>query len=68
MDKSNLQRLVDFPHLWDYCRALYQHSGVPSVCDIDHVKRLYYAGLPELNPTRIVPIGPRVDFKLPYRR
>lgn len=60
--KCNLQRLVDFPHLWDYCRALYQYPGVPSVCDIDHVKRLYYAGLPELNPTRIVPIGPRVDF------
>jgi glutathionyl-hydroquinone reductase len=60
--KCNLQRLVDFPHLWDYCRALYQYPGVRSVCDIDHVKRLYYAGLPELNPTRIVPIGPAVDF------
>jgi glutathionyl-hydroquinone reductase len=60
--KCNLQRLVDFPHLWDYCRALYQYPGVRSVSDIDHVKRLYYAGLPELNPTRIVPIGPTVDF------
>jgi glutathionyl-hydroquinone reductase len=62
--KCNLQRLVDFPHLWDYCRALYQYPGVRSVCDIDHVKRLYYAGLPELNPARIVPIGPEVDFNL----
>jgi glutathionyl-hydroquinone reductase len=35
---------------------------VRSVCDIDHVKQLYYAGLPELNPTRIVPIGPVVGF------
>jgi glutathionyl-hydroquinone reductase len=60
--KCNLQRLVDFPHLWDYCRALYQHPGVRSVCDIDHVKRLYYAGLPELNPSHVVPIGPAVDF------
>jgi glutathionyl-hydroquinone reductase len=60
--KCNLQRLVDFPHLWDYCRALYQYPGVRSVCDIDHVKRLYYAGLPELNPSRVVPIGPAVDF------
>jgi glutathionyl-hydroquinone reductase len=60
--KCNLQRLVDFPHLWDYCRALYQYPSVRSVCDIDHVKRLYYAGLPELNPSRVVPIGPSVDF------
>jgi glutathionyl-hydroquinone reductase len=60
--KCNLQRLVDLPHLWDYCRALYQYPGVRSVCDVDHVKRLYYAGLPELNPSRVVPIGPAVDF------
>lgn len=66
--KCNLQRLVDFSHLWDYCRALYQYPGVQSVCDIDHVKCLYYAGLPELNPTRIVPIGPEIDFRPPCSR
>ncbi len=62
--KCNLRRLMDFPHLWNYCRTLYQYPGVRSVCDIDHVKRLYYAGLPELNPNRIVPMGPEVDFQL----
>jgi glutathionyl-hydroquinone reductase len=66
--KCNLKRLVDFSNLWDYCRELYQYPGVQSVCDIDHVKCLYYAGLPELNPTRIVPLGPVVDFRLPYSR
>jgi glutathionyl-hydroquinone reductase len=63
--KCNLKRLVDFPHLWDYCRALYQYPSVSSVCNIDHVKRLYYVGLPELNPTRIVPLGPGADFSQP---
>jgi glutathionyl-hydroquinone reductase len=66
--KCNLKRLVDFSNLWDYCRELYQYPGVQSVCDIDHIKCLYYAGLPELNPTRIVPFGPVVDFRLPYSR
>ncbi|HEY9835680.1 MAG TPA: glutathione S-transferase family protein [Vampirovibrionales bacterium] len=66
--KCNLRRLVDFPHLWDYCRALYQYPRVSSVCNIDHVKRLYYAGLPELNPTRIVPLGPEADFRQPCSR
>jgi glutathionyl-hydroquinone reductase len=61
--KCNLRRLVDFPHLWNYCRTLYQYPGVRSVCDLDHVKRLYYAGLPELNPSHIVPLGPVIDFQ-----
>lgn len=66
--KCNLKQLVDFPNLWSYCRELYQYREVESVCSSDHVKRLYYAGLPELNPTRIVPIGPEINFGLPHNR
>ncbi|MEO0407924.1 MAG: glutathione S-transferase family protein [Cyanobacteria bacterium P01_A01_bin.135] len=60
--KCNLRRLVDYPHLWDYCRDLYQQPGVAPWCSIDHVKQLYYAGLPELNPGGIVPEGPVIDY------
>jgi glutathionyl-hydroquinone reductase len=60
--KCNIRRLVDYPNLWNYCRRLYQYPGVQEVCSVDHVKRLYYAGLPELNPTGIVPHGPDIDF------
>lgn len=60
--KCNLKRLVELPNLWNYCRRLYQYPGVASVCSIDHVKQLYYAGLPELNPSRIVPLGPAIQF------
>ena len=60
--KCNLKCLVDFPNLWNYCRELYQYGEAQSVCSIDHVKRLYYAGLPELNPSRIVPTGPAIAF------
>jgi putative glutathione S-transferase len=66
--KCNLKQLVDFPHLWNYCRELYQYPAAQFVCSIDHVKRLYYAGLPELNPTRIVPAGPEINFGLPHSR
>lgn len=65
--KCNLKRLVDYPNLWNYLRDLYQQPGVKQVCSADHVKQLYYAGLPELNPSRIVPIG-YVDFDLPHDR
>jgi glutathionyl-hydroquinone reductase len=64
--KCNIKRLVDFPKLWNYCLELYQYPGAQSVCSIDHVKRLYYAGLPELNPSRIIPTGPEIDFGSPY--
>lgn len=66
--KCNLKRLVDFPHLWDYCRELYQYGNVQSLCRVDHVQRLYYAGLPELNPSGLVPAGPAIDFNQPHTR
>lgn len=64
--KCNVKRLIDFPNLWNYCCDLYQYPDVETVCSADHVKRLYYAGLPELNPTGIVPLGPEVNFGLPF--
>lgn len=60
--KCNIKRLVDYPNLWNYCRDLYQQPHVKEWCSIDHVKQLYYAGLPELNPNRVVPKGPDIDF------
>lgn len=66
--KTNLKRLVDYPNLWNYCRELYQYPGVAKWCSIDHVKQLYYAGLPELNPSGIVPAGPNIDYAEPHTR
>ena len=63
--KCNLKRLIDYPNLWNYCRTLYQQPGVDRVCNVSHVKELYYWGIPEINPNRIVPIGAEVDFNLP---
>ncbi len=66
--KCNLRRLVDYPNLWNYLRHLYQQPNVSPVCSADHVKRLYYVGLPELNPNQIVPEGPTIDFTVPCDR
>jgi len=66
--KCNLKRLVDYPNLWNYFRDLYQQPGVKAVCSVEHIKQLYYAGLPEINPTRIVSKGPEIDFDLPPDR
>jgi len=66
--KCNLRRLIDYPNLWNYLRDLYQQPGVKQMCNTDHVKRVYYAGLLELNPNGIVPLGPAIDFDVPHDR
>jgi putative glutathione S-transferase len=60
--KCNLRRLVDYSHLWDYARALFQQRGFGDTVNFDHIKRHYYMTHEQLNPTRIVPLGPLVDW------
>jgi putative glutathione S-transferase len=66
--KCNLRRIVDYPNLWPYLRDLYQHDGVAETVNFDHIKRHYYVTHEEINPTRIVPIGPMLDLTAPHGR
>ncbi len=66
--KCNLRRIVDYPHLWPYLRDLYQHDGVAETVNFDHIKRHYYITHDQINPTRIVPIGPELDLAQPHGR
>ena len=60
--KCNLRRIVDYPNLWGYLRDIYQFPGVKATCNLDHIKRHYYVSHTKINPTRIVPKGPILDF------
>jgi putative glutathione S-transferase len=66
--KCNLRRLVDYPSLWGYARDLYQTPGFGDTTDFDHIKRHYYMTHDQINPTRIVPKGPLVDWTAPHGR
>ncbi len=66
--KCNLRRIVDYPNLWAYARELYQHPGVAETVDFDHIKRHYYTTHPQINPTRVVPLGPVIDWNAPHGR
>jgi putative glutathione S-transferase len=66
--KCNRRRLVDYPNLWAYARALYQHPGVAQTVDFDHITRHYYASHRSINPTGIVPVGPDIDWSAPHGR
>lgn len=60
--KCNRNRIEDFPHLSRYLRKLYSVPGVAPTVNIDHIKRHYYMSHPHINPSRIVPVGPRLKF------
>jgi len=66
--KCNLRRIVDYPNLQGYLMDLYQQPGIDGTVNFDHIKRHYYMTHTEINPTRIVPIGPALDLTRPHNR
>ena len=66
--KCNLRHLYEYPALWDYARALYQRPGVAATVDLDNFKTHYYGSQRTINPSGVVPLGPRLDFSLPSKR
>jgi glutathionyl-hydroquinone reductase len=66
--KCNLRRIIDYPNLWNYLKDLYQRPEFKATCNIDHIKRGYYMGMTDINPNRIVPKGPIIDFDEPCLR
>lgn len=66
--KCNVRRIADYPNLSGYVRDLYQHPGVAATLRLDHIKAHYYGSHESINPTRIVPVGPDVDYSAPHDR
>jgi putative glutathione S-transferase len=66
--KCNLRRIVDYPNLWGYLRDLYGQTGVAETVNMDHIKKHYYRSHESINPTRVVPKGPLLDFTEPHDR
>lgn len=66
--KCNIRRIVDYPNLWGYLRDLYQVPGISETVSIEHIKAHYYTSHANINPTRIIPVGPVVEFNEPHDR
>ena len=66
--KCNLRRIVDYSNLQGYLMDLYQQPGITDTVNFDHIKRHYYMTHTQINPTRIVPIGPLLDLTKPHGR
>jgi glutathionyl-hydroquinone reductase len=66
--KCNLRRIADYPHLHGYLCDLYQQPGIAETVNFDHIKRHYYFTHDDINPHRIVPIGPELNLNRPHGR
>jgi putative glutathione S-transferase len=66
--KCNIRRIVDYPNLQGYLQDLYQTPGIALTVNFDHIKRHYYMTHEEINPTRIVPVGPDLGLNAPHSR
>lgn len=66
--KCNVRRIDDYPNLSNYLRDLYQIPGVAETVDMPTIKLHYYGSHESINPHRIVPVGPILDFDKPHNR
>jgi putative glutathione S-transferase len=66
--KCNLRRIADYPALSGYLSDLYRLPGVAETVNLAHIKAHYYYTHDDINPTRIVPLGPVLDFTAPHGR
>jgi putative glutathione S-transferase len=66
--KCNRQQIEQYPKLSNYLRELFQYPGVAETVDFDHIKTHYYYSHDSINPTRVIPLGPNIDYLRPHNR
>lgn len=62
--KCNIRRIIDYPNLHAYLKGLYLQEGIAETVNFDHIKRHYYMTHTDINPTRIVPVGPEINLSV----
>lgn len=66
--RCNQYKIAERPNLLGYTRELFQQPGIGNTVVLEQIKRHYYMTHPSLNPLRIVPKGPGIDFAAPHGR
>jgi len=59
--KCNLARVADYPNLSRYIGRMMGEPGIAATVNMDHIKAGYYS-IQALNPSRIVPAGPVLEW------
>ena len=66
--KCKTRRIVDYSDPWVCVRNSYQPTGIADTVQADNINHHRYASQAMINPTGIVPAGPRVGFTPPHGR
>lgn len=66
--RCNRRAIHEYPNLWGFTKDVFQTPGVEGTVNLDHITRHYYRSHESLNPKRIVPTGPDIDFSAPHAR
>jgi putative glutathione S-transferase len=66
--KCNRKRIVDYPNIWAFTRELYQWPGVAATVNMEHILRHYHYSHETINPNRIIPTNPVLDYNAPHGR
>ncbi|MEO0937880.1 MAG: glutathione S-transferase family protein [Pseudomonadota bacterium] len=66
--KCNRARIIDYPNLWTYTRELYQWPGIAETVNFNHIVRHYHYSHESINPHRIIPTNPVLDWTAPHGR
>jgi glutathionyl-hydroquinone reductase len=60
--KCNVKRIADHSHLQRFLKELHAMPAIAATCDLDGIKTHYYWSQPNVNPSRIVPLGPTLEI------
>ena len=60
--KCNLKKISEFKNISHYVKKLFNIPAIHSTTDFDHIKRHYYFSHENINPNRIIPLGPETPF------
>ncbi|CAD6334678.1 unnamed protein product [Miscanthus lutarioriparius] len=66
--KCNKKLIREYPNLFNYTKDIYQISGISSTVNMEHIRKSYYEGYSPINPNRIIPVGPNIDYNAPHDR
>jgi putative glutathione S-transferase len=62
--KTNTRSVANSPAILNYCREIYQMSGLKGTVNMDQIKLHYFASHPDLNKWSIIPKGVNFEGKL----
>ena len=56
--KCNLKKITEYKNISRYLRNLFEEDAIKSTTNFEHIKRHYFYSHENINPFRIIPIGP----------